>query len=29
MTLTTAPGFDSLTGLGSVGKQFIATLSRF
>jgi subtilase family serine protease len=29
VTLTTAPGFDSLTGLGSVGKKFIATLSRF
>ena len=29
VTLTTTPGFDSLTGLGSVGKQFISTLSRF
>ncbi len=29
VTLTTAPGFDSMTGLGSVGRKFIATLSRF
>jgi subtilase family serine protease len=29
VTLTTAPGFDSLTGIGSVGRKFIATLSRF
>ena len=29
VTLTTAPGFDSLTGLGSVGGQFIATLAKF
>jgi subtilase family serine protease len=29
VTLTTAPGFDSLTGLGTVGKSFIATLSKF
>ena len=29
VTLTTAPGFDSMTGLGSVGRRFIATLSRF
>ena len=29
VTLTTAPGFDSLTGIGSVGPKFIATLSRF
>jgi subtilase family serine protease len=29
VTLTTAPGFDGLTGLGSVGRRFIATLSRF
>jgi len=29
VTLTTAPGFDSLTGLGSVGSRFIAALSRF
>jgi len=29
VTLTTAPGFDSMTGLGSVGKHFISTLSKF
>ena len=29
VTLTTAPGFDGLTGLGSVGRKFIATLSKF
>jgi hypothetical protein len=29
VTLTTAPGFDSMTGLGSVGPSFIATLSKF
>jgi len=29
VTLTATPGFDSLTGLGSVGKGFIATLSKF
>lgn len=29
VTLTTAPGFDSLTGIGSVGPKFVATLSRF
>ena len=29
VTLTTAPGFDGMTGLGSVGRRFIATLSRF
>ncbi len=29
VTLTAVPGFDSLTGLGSVGPRFIATLSRF
>jgi subtilase family serine protease len=29
VTLTTAPGFDGLTGLGSVGRRFIAALSRF
>jgi subtilase family serine protease len=27
-TLTTAPGYDSLTGLGSIGPDFIADLSR-
>jgi subtilase family serine protease len=29
VTLTTGPGFDSLTGLGSVGPKFIAAMSRF
>lgn len=29
VTLTTAPGFDGITGLGSVGTKFIAALSRF
>ena len=29
VTLTTAPGFDSLTGLGSVGSKFIPTISKF
>ncbi len=29
VTLTTAPGFDSMTGLGSVGPNFIAKLSRY
>jgi subtilase family serine protease len=29
VTLTTAPGFDGITGLGSVGPQFISTLSKF
>jgi subtilase family serine protease len=29
VTLTTTPGFDSLTGLGSVGPRFIATLSKY
>ncbi len=29
VTLTTAPGFDSLTGLGSAGRRFIPILSRF
>jgi subtilase family serine protease len=29
VTLTTAPGFDSLTGLGSVGSKFITTLSKY
>lgn len=29
VTLTTGPGFDSLTGLGSVGANFIADLSKF
>ena len=29
VTLTTAPGFDSLTGLGSIGSKFIPTISKF
>jgi subtilase family serine protease len=29
VTLTTAPGYDSMTGLGSPGHNFIAELSRF
>jgi subtilase family serine protease len=29
VTLTTAPGYDSLTGLGSPGTQFISVLSKF
>jgi subtilase family serine protease len=29
VTLTTTKGFDSLTGLGSVGPRFIATLSKY
>lgn len=29
VTLTSTPGFDSLTGLGSVGPRFVAILSRF
>jgi subtilase family serine protease len=29
VTLTSTSGFDSLTGLGSVGPQFVAVLSRF
>jgi hypothetical protein len=29
VTLTTAPGFDGLTGLGSIGTKFIAAMSRF
>ena len=28
VTLTTAPGFDSMTGLGSIGSNFIAKLSE-
>ena len=28
-TLTTAPGYDSMTGLGSIGPDFITDLSRF
>jgi hypothetical protein len=29
VTLTAGPGFDGLTGVGSVGKTFIRTMSRF
>ena len=29
VTLTTTPGFDSMTGLGTVGPRFIQTLSKF
>jgi subtilase family serine protease len=29
VTLTTAPGFDGLTGLGSAGNRFIAVMSKF
>ena len=29
VTLTPAPGFDSLTGLGSIGAGFVSTLSKF
>ena len=29
VTLSTTPGYDSMTGLGSVGPQFIAKLSKF
>jgi subtilase family serine protease len=29
VTLTTAPGFDSLTGLGSAGAAFVSALSKF
>jgi subtilase family serine protease len=29
VTLTTTPGFDSLTGLGSAGNNFISVLSKF
>ncbi len=29
VTLTAAPGYDGLTGIGSVGRKFISTLSRF
>jgi len=27
--LNTRPGFDSMTGLGSAGTKFIATLAKF
>jgi subtilase family serine protease len=29
VTLTTAPGYDSLTGLGSIGRDFIADISKY
>jgi hypothetical protein len=29
VTLTTAPGYDGMTGLGSAGHNFIAELSKF
>jgi len=29
VSLTTTPGFDSMTGLGSPGANFIATLAKF
>jgi hypothetical protein len=29
VTLTAGHGFDGLTGIGSVGKTFICTMSRF
>jgi hypothetical protein len=29
VTLSTAPGFDSLTGLGTVGPRFLTVLSKF
>jgi subtilase family serine protease len=29
VTLTTAPGFDSMTGLGSIGASFVKTLSKY
>ncbi len=29
VTLTVGPGFDGLTGIGSVGNTFIRTMSRF
>jgi len=29
VTLTTAPGYDSMTGIGSVGSQFISVLSKY
>jgi subtilase family serine protease len=29
VTLTTAPGFDGLTGLGSAGNRFVAVMSKF
>jgi hypothetical protein len=29
VTITTRPGFDSMTGLGSPGANFVATLSKY
>ena len=29
VTLTAGPGFNSLTGLGSIGPSFISTFSKF
>jgi hypothetical protein len=29
VSLNTAKGFDSMTGLGTIGAKFIATLSKF
>jgi hypothetical protein len=29
VTITTAPAFDSITGLGTVGPQFMSALSKF
>ena len=29
VTLNAAPGFDGLTGLGSAGRKFLSTLSKF
>jgi hypothetical protein len=29
MTQTVAPGYDSLTGLGSIGPHFITDLAKF
>jgi hypothetical protein len=29
VTITTRPGFDSMTGLGAPGQNFVATLAKF
>jgi subtilase family serine protease len=29
VTITAAPGFDGLTGIGSVGPKFVSTMSKF
>ncbi|HEY3735207.1 MAG TPA: S53 family peptidase [Streptosporangiaceae bacterium] len=29
VTITAAPGFDGLTGIGSVGRKFVSTMSKF